>query len=151
MGQIIRVGTVSRRDSVQLVLWRETRKESLKFWPIDDARKLFLHLNQHGLRETSHSLGLCGGAPLQHSDWLSQIDSNCHHHSAVEGQQQQTRTKNGPKIGKITPQRCTIFTNKFLYQANYIFLGIDILQERIEKLCEENVIAQELLRDQAKV
>jgi hypothetical protein len=46
---------------------------------------------QHGLRETSHPLGLCGGAPLRHSDWLSQIDSNRHHHSAIEGKQQQTR------------------------------------------------------------
>ena len=40
----------------------------------------------------------------------------------------------------------TIFTNNFLYHANYIFLGIDILQERMKKLCEENVIAKELLR-----
>ena len=45
--------------------------------------------NQHGLRETSHPLGLCEGAPLRHSDWLSQSDSYRHHHGAVEGNQQQ--------------------------------------------------------------
>jgi hypothetical protein len=106
-----------------------------------------LHLNQHGLRETSHSLGLCGGAPLQHSDWLSQIDSNRHHHSAVEGQQQQTRTKMAQKLAKLLPKDVQYSQTIFLYQANYIFLGIDILQERIKKLFEENVIAKELLRD----
>ena len=70
---------------------------------------------QHGLRETSHPLGLCGGEPLRHSDWLSQIDSNRHHHSAVEGQQQQTRLSSATRVymksrPEITTKRFFSFT-----------------------------------------
>ena len=66
----------------------KTTETELKIINLHFISKGFSLLNyrrvrQHGLRETSHPLGVCDGAPLRHSDWLSQIDFNRHHHSAV--------------------------------------------------------------------
>ena len=47
-----------------------------------------------------------------------------------------------PKLAKLLPKDVQYSQTIFLYHANYIFLGIDILQERMKKLCEENVIAK---------